>query len=204
VTAFETKLNRQQGEIMKRLQQPTSNSIRQANSPRQTRPDRRGFTLTEMLIVLAILVLLASLVGPRLLGSKKKADINATKAQIGMFQAALETYAVDLNRFPKTEEGLMALVSESAGGDSAELDTGDAMDDESGSNWGGPYLKTTTLPKDPWGKSFKYEYPPTRSKGDMPEIWSLGPDGEEGTDDDVVSWTGGANLTDSDAVTSNE
>ena len=189
---------------MKRLQQPTSNSIRQANSPRQTGPDRRGFTLTEMLIVLAILVLLASLVGPRLLGSKKKADINATKAQIGMFQAALETYAVDLNRFPKTEEGLMALVSESAGGDSAELDTGDATDDESGSNWGGPYLKTTTLPKDPWGKSFKYEYPPTRSKGDIPEIWSLGPDGEEGTDDDVVSWTGGANLTDSDAVTSNE
>ena len=185
---------------MKQLQQSASNSIRQANAL------RRGFTLTEMLIVLAILVLLASLVGPRLLGSKKKADINATKAQIGMFQAALETYAVDMNRFPKTEEGLTALVSETdGGGASNELDTGDATtDDESGSSWSGPYLKTTALPKDPWGKSYKYEYPPTRSKGDIPEIWSLGPDGDEGTDDDVVSWTGGANLTDSDAVTSRE
>ena len=162
---------------------------------------RHGFTLTEMLIVLAILVLLASLVGPRLLGSKKKADINAARAQIGMFNAALETYAVDMNRFPKTEEGLTALVSETdGGGGSEELDTGDATDEESGSNWGGPYLKTTTLPKDPWGKSYNYEYPPTRSKGDMPEIWSLGPDGDEGTDDDIVSWTGGSNVTDSGAV----
>ena len=161
---------------------------------------RKAFTLTEMLIVLAILVLLASLVGPRLLGSKKKADINAAKAQIGMFQSALEAYAVDLNRFPKTEEGLSALVSESAGaGEDADLVEGDLGDEPATSSWGGPYLKKTSVPKDPWGKSYLYEYPPTRSKGDVPEIWSLGPDGEEGTDDDIISWTGGANLTDSEA-----
>jgi len=65
---------------------------------------RRGFTLTELLIVMAILVLLVSLVGPRLLGSKQKADINSVKTQIGMFQAALERYAIDMNTFPNTEE----------------------------------------------------------------------------------------------------
>jgi prepilin-type N-terminal cleavage/methylation domain-containing protein len=54
---------------------------------------RRGFTLTELLIVMAILVLLVSLVGPRLLGSKAKADVNSVKTQIGMFQSSLERYA---------------------------------------------------------------------------------------------------------------
>ena len=180
---------------MKRL--PQTSNTRPVNNSK-----RRAFTLTEMLIVLAILVLLASLVGPRLLGSKKKADVNAAKTQIGMFLSALETYAIDLNRFPKTDEGLTALVSESSGGDASDLDLGDdeGGGDEGGSSWGGPYLKTTSIPKDPWGKSYKYEYPPTRSKGDLPEIWSLGPDGEEGTEDDVVSWQGTANLTDSDAT----
>ena len=82
---------------------------------------RRGFTLTELLIVMAILVLLVSLVGPRLLGSKEKADINSVKTQIGMFQSALERYAIDMNKFPSSEQGLAALISEpsadSAGGD---------------------------------------------------------------------------------------
>lgn len=75
---------------------------------------RRGFTLTELLIVMAILVLLVSLIGPRLLGSKQKADVNAVKTQIGMFQSALERYAVDMNKFPATEEGLNALVANPA------------------------------------------------------------------------------------------
>jgi len=61
---------------------------------------RGGFTLVELLIVMAILVLLVSMVGPRLLGSKAKADISSVKTQIGMFQAALERYAIDMNTFP--------------------------------------------------------------------------------------------------------
>lgn len=144
---------------------------------------RRGFTLTELLIVMAILVLLVSLVGPRLLGSKEKADINSVKTQIGMFQASLERYAIDMNRFPSTEEGLQALVE-----DPTQADAGDE-EGAGGSAWDGPYLKQTTVPKDPWNKSYAYEYPPTRSKGDLPEIWSFGPDGQEDTEDDVISWT---------------
>jgi general secretion pathway protein G len=157
---------------------------------------RHGFTLTELLIVMAILVLLVSLVGPRLLGSKQKADVNAVKTQIGMFQAALERYAVDMNKFPATEEGLAALVAkpgsagsgESAGGSGESADAGSG--DAAGDAWDGPYLKTETLPKDPWGNSYAYEYPPTHNKTNVPDIWSWGPDGQENTADDIVSWSG--------------
>lgn len=164
---------------------------------------RRGFTLTELLIVMAILVLLVSLIGPRLLGSKQKADINAVKTQIGMFQSALERFAVDMNRFPSSEEGLAALVSRpsDSGGSSSESssdsgssDSGSSDSDSAGSGsgdaWDGPYIKTEKLPADPWGKPYSYEFPPTHNKINVPDIWSFGPDGQENTDDDIVSWTG--------------
>ena len=175
-------------------------------TPRKPRPStarRSGFTLTELLIVMAILVLLVSLVGPRLLGSKKKADVNAVKTQIGMFQSALERYAVDMNTFPSDQHGLQALVAKPGGAgdsvDSSADDLGDdlALEDTSGStgggnanNWDGPYLKQSTLPKDPWGNSYSYAYPPKRGDSDVPDIWSFGPDGKENTEDDIVSWTG--------------
>jgi general secretion pathway protein G len=157
---------------------------------------RRGFTLTELLIVMAILVLLVSLIGPRLLGSKQKADVNSVKTQIGMFQAALERYAVDMNRFPSTEEGLAALVTrpgspgsgDSSGGDGGASEAGSS--DAAGDTWDGPYLKTESLPKDPWGNNYAYEFPPTHNKINLPDIWSWGPDGQENTDDDIVSWSG--------------
>ena len=165
---------------------------------------RRGFTLTELLIVMAILVLLVSLIGPRLLGSKQKADINSVKTQIGMFQSALERYAVDMNKFPSTEEGLAALVmkpgadgsepssvdSESSGDTTSSVTESESGSDSGGSSWDGPYLKTDKLPSDPWGKSYSYEYPPTHNKINLPDIWSFGPDGQENTEDDIVSWSG--------------
>ena len=164
---------------------------------------RRGFTLTELLIVMAILVLLVSLIGPRLLGSKQKADINAVKTQIGMFQSALERYAVDMNKFPSTEEGLAALISkpgtdgsESSGDESSGSES---SSEDSGGSWDGPYVKTEKLPADPWGKAYAYEYPPTHNKINVPDIWSYGPDGTENTEDDIISWTGGGSSSDSSA-----
>jgi general secretion pathway protein G len=174
----------------------TSFNGRHRRTIMRQRAVRRGFTLVELLIVLAILVLLASLVGPRLLGSKQKADINAVKTQIGMFQSALERFAVDMNRFPATEEGLSALVSSPGtdGGGSAESTSSDDASAESGAggggSWDGPYLKSETVPLDPWGKAYSYEYPPTHNKINVPDIWSFGPDGQENTEDDIVSWTG--------------
>lgn len=176
-------------------------------TPRKPRPSmarRSGFTLTELLIVMAILVLLVSLVGPRLLGSKKKADVNAVKTQIGMFQSALERYAVDMNTFPSGQQGLQALVAKPGRTSGAVDASSDDLDDElalddgssdlsgggSASNWDGPYLKQSTLPKDPWGNTYGYAYPPKKGDSDVPDIWSFGPDAKESTEDDIVSWTG--------------
>lgn len=178
------------------------------------RNSRFGFTLTELLIVMAILVLLVSLVGPRLLGSKEKADINSVKTQIGMFQSALERYAIDMNKFPSSEQGLAALISEpaadSSGGDlegrsdgGVELEGGEE-DGGSSSNWDGPYVKTEKLPKDPWGNSYRYEFPATHNKLNVPDIWSLGPDGQENTDDDIVSWTGDGAAGEDGEISSDE
>jgi general secretion pathway protein G len=145
--------------------------------PIHNRRPRRGFTLVEMLVVLAILVLLVSMVVPRILGSQKKANINAAKTQIGMLKASLERYVIDCKKYPTTEQGLAALVQKPA--DLSEK-----------SAWDGPYVNGE-IPKDPWGNEYQYEYPPTRGKGDTPDIWSYGPDEEDNTEDDICSWTGG-------------
>ena len=152
---------------------------------RRPRARRVGFTLVELLIVLGILVLLLSMVVPRFLGSQKRAKIDAAKTQVGMFRAALEHYCLNCNTFPSTEEGLQALVSEPA--DLPENVT-----------WEGPYV-TGTIGLDPWGKEYQYEYPPTHGSMDMPDIWSYGPDGEEGNDDDICSWGSGAGAGDGEA-----
>ena len=134
-----------------------------------------GFTLVEMLVVLAILVLVASLVVPRILGSQRKADIRVTQTRIGLLRGALESYAADCKDYPTTEEGLEALVSRPA-----DLPESIA--------WG-PTSYIDAIPRDPWGNDLQYEYPPTHGTGDTPEIWSFGPDGEDGTEDDICSWT---------------
>jgi len=142
---------------------------------RSTRSGRAAFTLMELLLVMAILVILLGLVAPRFLGTQKKANVNATKSQIGLFKSPLEMYALDMNRYPNTEEGLATLSAEPA-------------DLENPSQWKGPYLDSA-VPKDPWGHEYQYEYPPTRNiDRDFPDIWSFGPDGEENTDDDIGNW----------------
>ncbi len=143
---------------------------------RRIRAARRplGFTLVEMLVVLGILVVLVSLVAPRIIGSQKKADIKAAKTQIGMIKAALEHYALDTKSYPTTEQGLQALIERPA-------------DLDESVPWEGPYL-SGALPKDPWGNEYMYEYPGTHTNSDEPEIWSLGPDKEDNTEDDICSW----------------
>ena len=140
---------------------------------------RQAFTLLELMIVLVILVLLFAMVGPRLLGSQKKADIKAAKTQIGNLEAALELYAVDMRTFPSTEDGLQALLEAPS-------------DERAARKWDGPYLDDDLLPADPWDNGYEYEYPPTNNKRDFPDIWSLGPDGEADTDDDIVNWRQGS------------
>ncbi len=153
-------------------------------SCRNSRPSRNGLTLLELMIVLIILVGLIAIVGPRLLGSQKKADVRTAQVQIGNLASALKMYAVDMKSFPLTEEGLELLVKP-------------PEDEALGKQWDGPYIEGGKLPKDPWGSDFQYEYitdstsSDSRSSGsksqsaDVPRIFSLGPDRQPGTSDDI-------------------
>jgi general secretion pathway protein G len=136
---------------------------------------RSGFTLVELLIVLGILVMLFAIVGPRVLRSGKKADANIAATQIAAFKPILEHYVIDVKSFPSTEEGLAALYERPE----------DISED---SPWDGPYGDGNDVPVDPWGNTYQYEYPPSHSERDFPDIWSFGPDREDGTDDDIVNW----------------
>ena len=138
---------------------------------------RRGLTLLELMIVLIILVGLMAIVGPRLLGTQQKADVRTAQAQVGNLASALKMYAADMKIFPSTEEGLELLVT--------------APDDEAlARNWDGPYIEGGKLPLDPWGGAFQYEFGAAdeSSEGttsDFPRIFSMGPDRQPGTADDI-------------------
>lgn len=139
------------------------------------RRQRQAFTLLELMIVLVILVLLFAMVGPRLLGSQKKADIKAARTQIGNLESALNLYAVDMRTFPPTDDGLKALIS-------------GPSDERAARKFEGPYLDDEVLPLDPWDNEYQYVYPPEHNRRDFPDIWSAGPDGEPDTEDDIVNW----------------
>jgi len=138
---------------------------------------REGFTLVELLIVLGILVMLFAIVGPRVLRSGQKADVKAARAQISAFKGMLDHYHVDMKSFPASEQGLTALYQKpQQESDSQTL------------SWDGPYGDGDAVPTDPWGNPYHYEWPSTHGR-DNPDIWSAGPDGESGTEDDIRNWT---------------
>jgi general secretion pathway protein G len=147
---------------------------------------RQGLSLLEVMIVLIILVGLMAIVGPRLLGTQKKADMRTAQVQIGNVVSALKLYAADMKSFPTTEEGLELLVT--------------APEDEAlAKNWSGPYLEDGKVPVDPWGSPLGYEYGDGEASSstdpkstdasviDFPRIFSLGPDKQPGTTDDIAN-----------------
>ena len=132
---------------------------------------RQGFTLIELMLVLVILGVLAAVVLPNLAGKSEKAKIGAAKADITVIDTALDDFNTDIGHYPSSDEGLRALI--------------EPMNVK---GWSGPYLKRNDVPKDPWGKDYIYRFPPSHNKG-WPDVSSLGPDGQEGTADDIDNWT---------------
>ncbi len=133
---------------------------------------RAGFTLLELLVVIVIIGLLAGLVAPRYFGQVSKSNTQVARAQIDLFQKALDQYRLDVGSYPSTELGLPALNTRPQGLE----------------KWAGPYL-SKALPADPWGAAYLYKSP--GEHGDY-DLSSLGKDGQiGGTDEaaDVVSWS---------------
>jgi general secretion pathway protein G len=120
-----------------------------------------GVTLIEMLVVVTIIALFASIVGPRLFKAGDGARVTAAKTQIGSFMQCLLLYKNSTGNFPTMEQNLKALRFKPA----------------DVTNWDGPYIQSD-LPLDPWGREYVYKYP--SEMGDEPEILSLGADGQPG------------------------
>lgn len=131
-----------------------------------------GFTLLEMLVVLVIIGLIASLVGPRLFSRVDASKVQVAETQTRMLRGAIETFRLEVGRLPTMEEGLSVL-------------TRAPTDERARARWRGPYLDEA-VPADPWGNPYQYSIP---GRDGLPfALYSHGADGQpggEGNDADV-------------------
>jgi general secretion pathway protein G len=129
-----------------------------------------GFTLIELLVVLVIIGLLGAVVAPRFIGKGEQAKPKIARQQIELLGTALDTYKLDVGKYP---EGLNLLI-----------ETGE----EEMSKWDGPYLRKKVIPKDPWGNEYVYKHPGENSDYDLISYGKDGDEGGEGLDKDINSW----------------
>jgi len=141
--------------------------MRTANQPR--RRAAQGFTLIELLVVIIILAILAAVVIPRVVGRTDDAKISKAMSDISTLDTTLEMYKADTGSYPTGDQGLQALVTNVA----------------QSSKWNGPYIKNN-LPNDPWGQPYNYRSPGEHSTDY--DVFSVGPDGQAGTQDDIGNW----------------
>ncbi len=138
-----------------------------------------GFTLIELMVVLVILGLLATFIGPKIMSAPDKARVTKAINDIKALESGLNMYKLDNGNYPTTDQGLLALVEK------PELEPVP-------NNWSpGGYLSTSTVPKDPWGNDYIYRSPTEDENRDY-EIKSFGADGQEGGENynaDIASYT---------------
>ncbi|MBC8010534.1 MAG: type II secretion system major pseudopilin GspG [Burkholderiales bacterium] len=134
---------------------------------------RRGFTLLEILVVLAIIGLLVGVLVNQVGGGFKTGQEATARIFVtSTINTALVRYRINLGDYPSTSEGLEALVNAPSG---------------KADRWKGPYLDKGKLAVDPWGEPYGYRYPGTRNKTDY-DAFSKGADKAEGTPDDIGNW----------------
>lgn len=139
-------------------------------------PRTRGFTLLEILVVLAIIGLVAGLAISKIGGIYDSAKIQTADLFVRTsVKLPLNAYKIAMGDYPSTAEGLQALITAPARG---------------GGSWRGPYLESNKVPLDPWNEPYQYEYPGQHNKGSF-DIWSKGPDHQSGTEDDIGNWDSG-------------
>lgn len=135
---------------------------------------QRGFTLLEVMVVVVILGILAALVVPKIISRPDEARVLAAKQDIASLMQALKLYRLDNQRYPVTEQGLQALVTQPT---IAPLPP----------NWkAGGYVER--LPKDPWGNPYQYLNPGVHGEMDIFSTGADGAPGGEGNDADIGSW----------------
>ena len=139
---------------------------------RRGRGKPNGYTLVELLVVLAILGLLVALAAPRVIKYLGSAKSDTAKIQIEKLAGVLDLYRLELGRYPTDEEGLVALVEKPAQAD----------------GWNGPYLKNRDALTDPWGKPYVYKSPGDHGEYDLYTLGADGKEGGEGEDKDVANW----------------
>jgi general secretion pathway protein G len=130
-----------------------------------------GFTLLELLVVMVIIGMLASFVGPKFFAQIGKSETKTARAQIDALDKALDQYRLDVGRYPTTEQGLAALNERPAGE----------------TKWSGPYLKKA-VPMDPWAHAYLYKHPGEHGEYDL---FSYGKDwqpGGTGEAEDITNW----------------
>ena len=138
--------------------------------PRKLR--QRGFTLIELMVVLAIIGVLAALIVPNVLGRADDARVTAARTDVGNLMQALKLYKLDNMRYPSPEQGLQALVAK-------------PVSEPVPANWK-PYLDK--LPNDPWGRAYQYMNPGLKGEVDVLSLGADGKSGGEGHNADIGSW----------------
>ena len=131
-----------------------------------------GYTLLELLVVLAIIALLIGFVAPKMMGYLGRAKVDAAKVQLHNVSTAIELYRLDTGAYPTEAEGLRAL-----------LEKPGAVD-----HWNGPYLTRADGILDPWGQPFIYKQPGQHGDYDLMSYGADKQPGGEGDDADVTSW----------------